>query len=278
VAGFEGGVLLDFPDKPWVATGPDGTALLTWTRYRSGQPDVPTGWEGDLLLSASTDGGRSWGEPLRVASGPWTTGSAPAVGSDGAWHMAYADLVAREARVATSRDRGATWTDASVAPAAWMPAFAVSRGPAGDRLFLASATPEGDGVGDAVPQTPTLSWSDDGGASWTTPVALDAPEAPGRVLPSVAVDADGVAFVTFAHARGDDASAFRAVALRPGAWRADLALDEAIAGPTWMMGDYLGLAGGARGAFAVWSTTEDGREWDVAGAALRLQQDSNGGG
>ncbi|HWH07756.1 MAG TPA: hypothetical protein VNX21_01055, partial [Candidatus Thermoplasmatota archaeon] len=119
-------------------------------------------------------------------------------------------------------------------------------------------------------QAPTLSWSDDGGATWSPPLALDAPGSPGRVLPSVAADGAGVAYVTFAHARGEDASEFRAVALRPGEWRADLVLDDAVAGPTRMMGDYLGLAAGSAGAFAVWTTTADGREWDVAGASLMI--------
>lgn len=263
----EAGVLLALPDKPWLATGPDGTALLAWSRYGRELNE----WTGNLLVSASRDGGRSWSAPTPLASGGYVQGSSPALGSDGAWHVAYVDLAARETHVATSRDEGSTWSDVVVAPGAWMPSLAVARAPGGDRLLLAFAAPGGAGDPDAVEQTPMLSWSDDGGATWTAPLALDAPEAPGRVLPSVAADGAGVAYVTFAHPRGPDASEFRAIALRPGAWRADLVLDDAIAGPTRLMGDYLGLGAGASGAYAVWSTTRDGKEYDVVGAGLALQ-------
>ena len=46
-------------------------------------------------------------------------------------------------------------------------------------------------------------------------------------------------------------------------------LDPAIAGPTARLGDYLGLAAGPSGAFAVWTTTSDGTAYGTVGAWLR---------
>lgn len=263
----EAAALLKMPDKPWLATGPDGTALLTFTGIVALHPDDPTGSRSDILFSVSRDGGRSWSAPAYVARGDDLQGSASAVGADGAWYVAYVDLAARTAHVAVSRDQGATWRDRAAAPAVWMPSLALAGTGGRERILL--ATPAGGpGEVDAIPQTPTLSWSDDGGATWTPPLALDAPEAPGRVLPSVAADRDGTAYVTFAHAT-EQGPQFRAVALRPGQWRADLVLDPAIAAPPSLLGDYLGLAGGPAGAFAVWTTTADGHAFDTAGASLR---------
>jgi hypothetical protein len=267
---LEADALLRMPDKPWLAVGADGTALLTWAQILSYHPDEPTAVRSDIVASASRDGGRSWDAPRLVAKGGTLQGPSPAIGSDGAWHVAYEDLVARQAHVATSRDQGATWSGSTAAPNAWMPSLALGREAGHDRLFLAAAAPHGAGAVDAVPQAPTLCWSDDGGATWSPPLALDAPEAPGRVLQSVAVDQAGVAYVTYAHAKGQGPAAaaeLRAVALRPGQWRADLTLDAAIAGPTSSLGDYLGLAAAPEGAFAVWTTLHDGAR-DTVGARL----------
>ncbi|MEA3199762.1 MAG: hypothetical protein QOE90_1190 [Thermoplasmata archaeon] len=263
--------LLRMPDKPWLTAGPDGTALLTWTSFVIHPADDPTASRGDILYAASRDGGRTWSEPGLVARGGSLQGSSSGIGQDGAWYVAYDDTAARMTHVAASRDQGATWRDRAVAPDAWMPSLAVARGAAHDRLFLATGAPAGAGQQDAIPQVPTLRWSDDEGATWSDPVALDAPEAPGRVLPSVAADARGVAYVTFAHARGQGASAtseFRAVALAPGRWRADALLDPSIAAPTSGLGDYLGLAPAPTGAFAVWTAT-NGKSFDTVGAMLQ---------
>jgi len=257
------------PDKPWLATGPDGTALLTYTDIAGGEPSAPAR-RSDIAFVVSRDGGRSWSAPGFVARGADLQGSAPAIGSEGAWYVGYVDLAARTAHVAASRDQGATWTDRAVAPADWMPSLAVARESGRERVLLVAPAPQASGEMESVPHAPTLSWSDDGGATWTAPLPLDQPEAPGRILPSVAADARGVVYVTFAHATAQGAR-MMAVALRPGSWRADLTLDPDIAAPPSSLGDYLGLAAGPAGAFAVWTTTKDGRSFDTAGALLSAE-------
>lgn len=264
--GAAAGVLVRIPDKPWLATGPDGTALLAWADIRSATPATLTDWRSDVMVVASRDSGRSWGEPSLAAPGTALEGPSPVIAADGAWHVAYVDLDARRAHVATSRDEGASWSDQDVMASAWMPSLAA----AGPRLWLVASPPVGEGKVDAAKQQTAVAWSDDGGATWSEPLVLDEPEAPGRTLPSAAVAPDGTLFVTFAHAVNDKASTFHAVALRPEGTRANLTLDDAIHGPTTGMGDYLGLGAGPDGAFGVWSTTKDGKAWDVVGAALRV--------
>ena len=64
-----------------LALGPDGTLYAAWTEY-----------EGALRLARSTDGGRTFTEPRRVAGGPDrlpARGPSLAVGPDGVVHLAW---------------------------------------------------------------------------------------------------------------------------------------------------------------------------------------------
>lgn len=252
------------PDKPWIATGADGTALLAWSSFHMAPGEE---YRGDILFSASRDGGRSWTAPGMVAEGGMLTGSAPVVAPGGAWHVAYLDWANARVRVATSTDEGKTWSDVDVAPAGWMPALAA----AGGRLVL--AFPMGDVVGDDAPQVPALSWSDDGGATWSEPRALEKAGPAGRVLVSVAADAAGTAYVTHARSTSDGAtSAFSAVALMPDGGEARLVLEGEIAAPASDLGDYLGVGAGPTGAYAVWATDAEGPRNAIAWARLASPQ------
>jgi hypothetical protein len=253
-------LLLHLPDKPWITAGPDGTVLLAWSDLHGSDGESPAGWRSDIRYVLSRDGGRTWGESRVAASGASLSGPSPVV-AGGLWAIAYLDFDAQETRLAASSDGGATWSDFRVGPNLWMPSLAAH----GGRLYAAGSHPGPDSR-----QAPSLQWSDDGGATWTAPLLLDGP-APGRVLPSVAVDAAGTAYVTYTHAGPRDQDSpvsFRAAALRPDGGRWGLVLDPVIAAPAESLGDYLGLAAGRSGAYAAWVTTADGRQFDLAGASL----------
>lgn len=267
----EAPVLMRLPDKPWIAAAPDGTVVLAWADIVAFHPDAPSAYRTDLRYVVSRDGGRTWSPSQVAASGASLEGPSIAL-TERSWSIAYVDLTAREARIAVSPDEGRTWNDFAVAPNLWMPSLAVSRDGL-DRLYLAGSLPApgsaGEAADDAV-QSPFLAWSDDGGATWSTPLTLDEPR-PGRVLPSVAIDGVGTVYVTYMHAEPEDGSqpvSYRAVALQGDGSRSAAVLDPVIPAPASSLGDYLGLAAGPRGAYATWVTTADGQQFDLAGAAL----------
>jgi hypothetical protein len=123
-----------FNDKEWIGVDPiRGTAYVTWTRFTF---DAAGAYQESPIMSRrSTDGGRTWGEAVRIppsltgfAGGitPFGSGSNPAVAPDGTLHVAYETSVCATAAcdqaddhdaivVATSRDRGRTFRNTEVA-------------------------------------------------------------------------------------------------------------------------------------------------------------------
>jgi len=88
-----------------LAVAPDGTVYAAWTEY-----------EGPLRLARSTDSGRSFSEPLRVAGGPDALparGPTLAAGADGVVHLAWTvgEDAAADIRYAASDDGGRTFAD-----------------------------------------------------------------------------------------------------------------------------------------------------------------------
>ena len=118
-----------FNDKEWIAVDPrSGAVYVTWTSF------LPDGTS-PITVSRSDDGGQSWSTPTYVnpASAftpggvtPYSQGSNPQVGRDGKLYIAYESAVCAtlacnqptdhdEVIVATSPDRGQTFSNAAVA-------------------------------------------------------------------------------------------------------------------------------------------------------------------
>jgi hypothetical protein len=121
-----------FNDKNWIAADPrSGTVYVTWTRFHF----TPTAYvESPIVMSKSTDFGRTWSPMIRVSpelagfgSGitPFAQGSNPVVGRDGSLYVAHQASVCADLScagfedhdavvVSTSRNGGATFTHTEV--------------------------------------------------------------------------------------------------------------------------------------------------------------------
>lgn len=262
-------------DKQWLAAGSDGTVLMAWNLNEVRTPGCPESCT-RVLASASTDGGRAWSAPSVVYEGV-ASGAFPLVLGDGSWVVSYRETSDAAVHVAVSRDRGATWsTNATIDRTTKFPVLAKTVGPgaSGERVYMAyPMTGEKDGQPD-VPQTVTLRWSDDGGLTWSAPLALEESKAAGRTSPMLAATADGGAIVTYWLPRGEgDAlrAELRAAFVAPdGTVMGRLALG-AHEGPMDTTGDYMGLAvlPDGQSAFAVWNARQ-GDEHAVTGARLTV--------
>ncbi|HWG92294.1 MAG TPA: sialidase family protein, partial [Candidatus Thermoplasmatota archaeon] len=266
------GVAREFHDKQWFAIAPDGTALLVWNvnHQLSGRCDDPASVNEctQVLFSVTKDGGRTWSAPGVIAEGGIFSGAFPLIRADGGWVVSFRDTDASQIRVAVSTDQGATWTvSEAIDFTTKFPVLAATPGPAGERLHMAYPMVEG---GHDSQQTVTLRWSDDGGRTWSAPLALDTPEAEGRTNPAIAPAANGSVIVTFFHPRGAGAD-YRTVAVRDGHVSEPLVLGthEGTEGErTRHTGDYMGIAPLPDGsAFAVWNAKQ-GEAFTVTGARL----------
>jgi hypothetical protein len=111
-----------FNDKEFIAAGPNGKVVVTWTRYAQG-PHGAGYLESPIVMAISTDGGHTWnnqGRPVSDASHPFDSGSVPLYGPDGALYVAYEGAApstgyATDATVvARSTDDGAHFTNVEV--------------------------------------------------------------------------------------------------------------------------------------------------------------------
>jgi len=86
-----GGAANFFNDKEWIAAGPDGKVVVTWTRFSQGPKGA--GYLGSPIVGAfSKNSGKSWnrqGFPISDAAHPFDQGSQVAYGSDGALYVSY---------------------------------------------------------------------------------------------------------------------------------------------------------------------------------------------
>lgn len=251
-------------DKQWFTEGPDGTILLTWGTIHAASPEhQDLGGRTDATFSVSSDGGKTWSPPAIIeassAGGPSFNAPFPAIDEECAWHVAYRDMVANELHVATSRDQGGTWQIAKLGPIAWFPTILSHE----SRLILAYPLPSEAG------ERPVLRASDDGAATWTEPVVLDEPTAPGQTLFTIDAHPEHGIRGIYVHNKAADASELRAISIGRDLETSDpVVLDAEIGAPGEMLGHYLGLSVGPSGAYAAW-TASDGETFDLYGAALR---------
>ncbi len=144
--GLGGGKTMRVSSFPSMTVDPDGNIYIVWTNQ--GVPGVNTG-DPDTYVIKSTDGGASWGTPVRVnqdAEGngkdqwsPWIAAD-PASGQLVCIYYDSRNFSANdmaETFVAVSRDGGATWEDFKVSDIAW----------SGDGITGFSANYGGDYIG-----------------------------------------------------------------------------------------------------------------------------------
>lgn len=239
-----------YPDYPGLARGADETLVVVWHEIT---------WPGttcaglfvhvSVLAMVSPDGGATWGPASKVLE--CVTFGGITITPDGVFHAAYQD--ARGVWHAQSSDKGLTWTQNKIGPTSTEVSLASdSRG----NLFLADAIRTEDGR-----ETPILRHSLDGGVTWSDPVALDEPEAPGTILPTVAVDGRDIPYVSFYHAMPvnetrwfelrvvraspEDGTVNGTASRQPFSTSAPFSADR--------RGDYMGLAGLPDGVFAAWA-------------------------
>lgn len=111
-----------FGDKEWLTVGGDGTVYVTWTKFYQGPRGL--GYlRSPIVMSTSSDGGRSWSSVKQVsdAAHPYNQGSQVGVAPDGTLYVAYeasdpATSYATDALViARSTNKGTSFTTQSVA-------------------------------------------------------------------------------------------------------------------------------------------------------------------
>ena len=253
-----------------------------------------------VLLSRSDDGGRSWGDPVRVSDPARLRVVAPssAVGSDGQLFLLYLDLGddrldyagAHEGRggepydgpwrlvLARSADKGATWTEAVVAgrlvpterfvvflPPS--PSLAVDRRGAVYVAFV-------DGrLGDAD----VWLWRSRDGRSWAPPVRVNDTrqhDATSQYLPKIALAPDGRLDVVYYDRRRDRSNLNNDVSLQssfdggrtftPSTRLSDRSFSSQVGFGSERgladLGSRLGLIAVDRRAMAVWTDTRAGTE------------------
>jgi BNR repeat-like domain len=111
-----------FNDKAWIAAGPNGTVVVTWTEFNQG-PHGAGYRESPIVMAISRDGGNSWnrqGSPVSDGLHPFDQGSQPAFDSRGTLYVAYEGASpltgyrTDEMLVARSTNLGQTFTTTSL--------------------------------------------------------------------------------------------------------------------------------------------------------------------
>jgi hypothetical protein len=110
-----------FDDKDWVAAGPHGEVIVTWTRFNQGPHG--TGYlASPIVYSISHDFGNTWSGPAPVSdsSHPFDSGSSPVIASNGTIYVAYeggtpsSNYQGDATIIAKSTDGGVTWTNTEI--------------------------------------------------------------------------------------------------------------------------------------------------------------------
>src|SRR4051794_156929 len=80
-----------FNDKEWIAAGPNGSVVVTWTSFSLGQHAA--GYkQSPIVMALSRDGGKTWtrqGSAVSDSAHPFDQGSMPMFAPDGTLYVAY---------------------------------------------------------------------------------------------------------------------------------------------------------------------------------------------
>jgi hypothetical protein len=111
-----------FNDKEWIAAGPNGTVVVTWTEFNQG-PHGAGYRASPIVMAVSRNGGATWngqGSPVSDQAHPYDQGSQPAFDASGNLYVAYeagdpATAYATDVTVvARSSDLGQTFTQSTL--------------------------------------------------------------------------------------------------------------------------------------------------------------------
>lgn len=138
------------------------------------------------------------------------------------------------------------------------------------RLWLAYPRISGSDPPGASVQTPVLRFSDDLGMTWSEPLPLDDADQPGWIVPTLAVDGNGIAYSGFYHHLEDGTNEYR-IAASDGMQVARVRVDASPIGTQGLglhLGHYMGIAGLPDGAVATWVSGDPGAG-DLRAAVVR---------
>ena len=111
-----------FNDKDWIAAGPNGSVVVTWTDFNLG-PHAAGFRQSPIVMALSRDGGATWirqGSPVSDPFHPFNQGSQPMFDANGTLYVAYEGAAPStgfstdEMVVARSTDLGQTFTQTSL--------------------------------------------------------------------------------------------------------------------------------------------------------------------
>lgn len=239
------------PDKPMIAIGDDGALYMVYKLIERG------GRSGSVIVARSLDGGASWPDTTRVSSGDGNVAlpaiaTLPGGGACAFWADFRNSVLIDdpyEIMSSCSRDSGDSWdTETVLASAPGGPGYLFQGGPvaatSGQTLFLSWI---GDGFEVLVAR------SDDGGNSWSDPIAANDATHGQRWQPTLATGEDGRLHLTWYDSRRDDIHVAHSYSDDSGdTWARDLRVTTEptpanltpVGPPTWegtRLGDYMGL-------------------------------------
>jgi hypothetical protein len=248
-------------DKEWIAVDNStsaftGTVYLVWTRF-IGNSDM-------ILLSRSSDHGQHWSTPIQIsptAQNGAVQGSQVAVGPDGsvyvAYHVAFTGNRGKQ-YLSVSHDGGSTFSAAAAITPLFneltfnstyrknsFPALAIG---ASGVVCIAYADQPSNSLGAQV----EFIRSTNGGASFSSPAALNNVSTGHQFMPALAADASGVLYASWFDTRNASGSSrydiYSTRSTDGGAtFGANLRVTPTTisAGNASFIGDYAGISGGA---------------------------------
>lgn len=257
----------DLLDMPGLAAGPDGTLLLTFTRFHvQAATQLAQVIPSDIMFSTSSDAGTTWSPPALVEAGNnhW---SRPLVTQNDTWLVAMhgtlpngsAPQAPTPLKIAKSNDHGESWNVIAVGTMADGNRPMLAEAPDG-AVLLAYAEPNQNGA------APALRVSSNEGTSWSEPTILDASSVV-QPLTSVTVDAHGVAYSAW-YGGSPGAMTYRAGAVDGGMVVDAVTIERGFAAGVGQR-EYAGLVGLPSGAYAVY-VAGNAPQTDIHGALLTV--------
>lgn len=260
-------------DKEWIAVDNSGTTCSSGNVYVSWTHFV--GPTNRILLSRSVDHGKTWSSPVRISDKVLdgaVQGSQVAVGPGGEVYVVYETFFQgnkRQHYLAKSTDGGETFSPSVAITPHFnelsfsstyrknsFPSLAVS--PTNGHVYVVYADQPSPASGAEV----EFIASRDGGATFSSPVAINNPSVGHQFMPASAVDSAGVIHVSWFDTRNDSnrTSTYDVYATNSYNDGGDFCANNRVtatsvdAGNSTFIGDYAGIAANGGYAHPVWTS------------------------